>query len=66
MRVGDEVEARVNCGEWCSAQVIAVYEDMVTVAGESEIALAISDGRKALGICLPLSLVRAKEKAKNS
>lgn len=64
MNIRDEVEVSVNRGEWCPAQVIAVYEDMVTVAGESEMALAALKGKKALGICLPKNLVRAKEKAK--
>lgn len=66
MNIGQEVEVSVNGGQWCTAQIIAIYEDMVTVAGVSEVNLAALRGTRPLGICLPLNLVRAKEKAKTS
>jgi hypothetical protein len=63
MYIGQTVEALVNNGDWCDCQVIAIYRDTVTVAGEAEVQLAAQRGTRPLGICLPLSLIRAKKLA---
>jgi hypothetical protein len=61
MQIGQIVQARVNGGQWCHAQVIAIYDDIATVAGMEEIAISNSQGRKPLGICLKINLIRANK-----
>lgn len=64
MKVGEIVEAYVNSGEWCEAQVIALFEDSAIVSGNSERELSAAAGRSPIGICLPLNIIRAKGQAK--
>jgi hypothetical protein len=60
MTIGETVQALVNDGVWSDCQVIAIYGDMITVAGMGEVLIAAQSSRPLLGICLPVSLIRAK------